>query len=299
MKIVCCPDLHLTEKRPQNRIDNYEATVLTKFRFILRTAEENDCNCILQPGDFFDAPKPPYAFYSQIVSYLKEFNVPVITLFGQHDLKYRNPEDTALRAVDIAVDDFMLLSQGHRPRLSFKEGIEIQGCGWEEEIPEPIPGKFNLLLIHKMIVDDKLWADQEHFEYANGFLREHKFDLIVGGDNHKPFIAHSRGRYLFNCGSMMRSTIAQVDHQPRIIIFDTEHPMNYTEIDIPIEPSDNVFKMEKVEMEKERNTNLEAFVSGLSEHKDMGLNFGDNLQAYVIENKLDNEIYELLKRGMA
>ena len=298
MKILGCPDLHLTEKRPQNRMDDYEAAVINKLTFILTTAKENGCALILQPGDFFDQPNPTYRFFTQVVFTLNGYmssNAMLCTIFGQHDLKFRTKENTALNALFYAYEGLKLVN--YMPHL--EDNIAVVGCSWEEEIPEPIPGKFNILLIHRMIVDDKLWADQEHFEYANGFLREHKFDLIVSGDNHKPFIAHSRGRYLFNCGSMMRSTIAQVDHEPRIIIFDTENPKDYQEILIPIEPSESVFKMEKVEMEKERNTNLEAFVSGLSEHKDMGLNFGGNLQAYVIENKLDNEIYELLKRGMA
>jgi DNA repair exonuclease SbcCD nuclease subunit len=300
MRFLSCPDIHLTEKRPQNRTDDYEATVLRKFRFILDTADENNCDVILQPGDLFDNPKPSYAFYSQIVSHLKGFDFSIFTIFGQHDLKYRNPEDTALWTLNISIDDLIVLSQKHDSEpIIFSGKIGIQGCGWEEERPEPFPGKFNILLIHKMIVDDKLWADQEHFEYANGFLRDHKFDLIVSGDNHQSFTKIARGgKTLINCGSMMRSTIAQIDHQPRVIIYDTE-TRAFENVFIPIEPAEDVFKMNKVETEKERNTNLEAFVSGLSEHKDMGLNFGDNLQAYVIENKLGNEIYELLKRGMA
>ena len=300
MKLLNCPDIHLAEKRPENRVDDYEATVLRKFRFILGVAEENDCDGILFPGDLFDGPTPSYAFYSQIISYMKDSGKLMIVVPGQHDQRYRNLENTALWAAGISVDNLTVMSQKHDSEpLTQPDNVLIQGCGWEEEIPEPIPSKFNILLIHRMIVDDKLWAEQEHFEYGNGFLRDRKFDLIVSGDNHKTFTAHSRGRYLFNCGSMMRSTIAQVDHKPMIIVFDTENPKEYREILIPIEPAESVFKMDKVETEKERNTNLEAFVSGLSEHKDMGLNFGDNLQAYVIENKLGNEIYELLKRGMA
>jgi DNA repair exonuclease SbcCD nuclease subunit len=293
MKILVAGDLHLTDKCPVNRIDNYEDTLFRKLQFITDIANQHDCNIILQPGDFFDQPNPSYAFLAKVIDFFEHNHETfVYTIFGQHDLKYRNPENTALSVLNKFGPVYLLDWKYEIANIS------IQGCNWGEGIPKPIEGRFNILLIHRMIVDDKLWAEQEHFDYANGFLRDNAFDLIVSGDNHKYFTKSFRGRYLFNCGSMMRSTIAQIDHTPTVIVFDTEDPKSFIEIPIPIEPSEKVFKMEAVAIEKERDHKLDAFVNGLTEHKEMGLSFEDNLRTYVEQNGLNDEIYTLIKRGM-
>lgn len=297
MKLLICGDLHLTDKCPANRKDDYEIAVIDKLTCILTTAKKNDCALILQPGDFFDQPTPPYCFFTQVVYTLNGYmsaDALLCTVFGQHDMKFRTRENTALNALYYANEGVKIVN--YMPHL--EENIAVVGCSWEEEIPEPIPNKYNILLIHKMIVDEKLWAEQEGHSYANSFLRDHKFDLIVSGDNHKFFTVSSRGRYLFNCGSMMRSTIAQVDHKPKIILFDTDDPKSHRIIPIPIEP--DVFKMEEVAAVKERNEKLDAFVDGLmTENKEMDLRFESNLTQFCKKNKTDKRVFDLIKEGMS
>lgn len=299
MRLLICGDLHLTEKKPANRIDNYEETVLGKFEWILKTAQEEVCDEILQPGDFFDQPNPSYGFFSRIIDFIEDNLVEyceagIYSIFGQHDLRYRSKEDTAFLALTKVTSMFRNTDYitNMRPK------VVLQGCSWEEEIPEPVKGKFNILIIHKMIVDEKLWAEQEHFEYGNSFLKDHKFDLIVSGDNHKSFHCHYKGRYLFNCGSMMRSTIGQIEHKPHVVIFDTENPSAFEIIPFPIAPASEVFNFEEIVAKEERNEKLDTFVNGLSDHKEMGLSFEDNLTMYIKKNGIDNDIYELIKRGM-
>jgi hypothetical protein len=145
-----------------------------------------------------------------------------------------------------------------------------------------------------MIVDERLWEGRTDCFDARSFLRLNKFDLIVSGDNHKFFIKKFNNRFLFNMGSLMRSNISQVDHQPTIAIFDTD-TKQYQLIPIPIEPPEKVFKMEKLEREKIKNEKLEAFVKGLSEHKSMSMSFMDNLDAYMNKNDIDNGIRNIIK----
>ena len=291
MNILITGDLHLTDKRPENRIDNFEEAVLRKFRFILETAEKYKCEYILQPGDFFDTPNPSYSLFSQITSYLKEFPIPVLTCYGQHDLRYRQKDNTALFALSIVCPSLILLAQDHNP--SFKG---VNGAGYNEEILEP-PSSSDILITHRMIIEDKLWEQQTSFDYANVFLAKNKFSLIVSGDNHQFFFAERRGRFLFNCGSMMRSNISQMEHKPRVILFDTDKPSKWKEIMIPVSPAEEVFRTDAI-IEKERNGLLDAFVSGLTEHKEMGMSFSDNLFAYMHENKVSSQIEDIIKEGL-
>jgi hypothetical protein len=150
-----------------------------------------------------------------------------------------------------------------------------------------------------MIVDEKLWEDQEDFENAHDFLKEHKFDLIVSGDNHRFLTDNISNRWIINCGSMLRSTIDQIKHTPTIMLFDTQTAI-LSEIKIPIKSAEEVFKMEQVIKAKERNDKMEAFVEKLSNDfvKDMGLSFGDNLDIYMKANRIDDSIKTIIRENM-
>ena len=91
----------------------------------------------------------------------------------------------------------------------------------------------------------------------------------------------------------MRNSIALLDHQPFVVVYNTNNRI-HEQVFIPIEPSDKVFRVEKVEGEKARNENLNAFVSGLSDQKETGLVFEDNLLAYAKENNIGADVMDII-----
>ena len=291
MNILLTGDFHLTDKTPENRIDDYPETGLKKLKFNLDLAKEKKVRWILQPGDFFDSPNPSYSLFTKVVRMINEYGIPIYTVFGQHDLRYRNVNNTGLLALSASCPNVLL-----NPN-SIGGEISIQSAGWEEDVPKPRVGKYNILITHKMIVKEKLWKDQEDFTYANAFLKANKYDLIVSGDNHQFFVENIGNRWLINCGSMMRSTIAQIEHFPRVLLYEIP-TNNWTEIDIPIKPAEEVFKIEQVIKTKERDEKLEAFVEGLSVHKEMGLSFEDNLNSYLIANEISQPIQDIIKENL-
>jgi hypothetical protein len=90
--------------------------------------------------------------------------------------------------------------------------------------------------------------------------------------------------------------VDQIDHKPYIIIFDTE-TKEYKQIFIPIEPPEKVFNLEKVTKEKEKNEHLESFVVGLSEYKEVGLKFEDNLNHYMDEINVEQGIRNIIEEA--
>ena len=296
MNLLITGDWHITDKAPESRTDNYKDTLFGKLEFIFNIAEKNNC-IIIQPGDSFDGPNPSYKLFIRVVQLLNKYKkIKILSCFGQHDLRYRNKGNTALDAIEEACPNFHILSQDVFPK-TWNVPLHVTGVGYNEEIPQA-PNKTSvptILLIHKMIVEEKLWNAQEDYEHASHFLRKYKYDLIVSGDNHKSFISGS-DRFLINCGSMLRSKIDQIDHKPMCVVFNTETKKMKT-IYIPIEPAEKVFKMEQVAKEKEIDENLTAFVAGLSEQKDMGLSFYDDFLAYCKQNSIDDEIIRIVEEA--
>jgi len=294
MRLLLVGDLHGTDKTPEHRVDNYAKAWMDKFAWILKTYAKEKCEGMIQPGDFFDSPNTSYAFFEQTVRMINQSGAKILTVYGQHDLRYRTKTNCSLTALSASCPALILGKEGSRHKV--KDTV-FHFSGWEESIPKPSLKTFNILIIHKMIVDTKLWSGQEDFEYGESFLDKHRFDLIVSGDNHQTFIVEKEGRYLINCGSMMRSSIKQIHHKPVLFIFDTKD-RRLQKIEIPALSFDTVFRLEEAVKTKERNEKLETFIQGLTYHKDIGLSFTENLFSYMKNNGVEESIQNLFRRMM-
>lgn len=294
MKILVAGDLHLTDKRPDSRTDDYRETVLRKFRFLLDTANKNNCEMIVQPGDFSDSPSLPYDLFVDVLEAIKKSRMRIVTTWGQHDLRYRSKSNTFLGALQSACQELILL-EGDQTYSN--DLVQIYASAWGEKIPnikEEQENKIKILVTHRMLIQEKLWEGQEQYQAADSFLDSNDFDLIISGDNHKTFTCKVNGKILLNGGSMLRSNISQVDHQPVLFIFGTE-AAKIKKINIPIAPAEEVFRMERSLQEKERNEKLDSFVKGLSNHKSMELSFMDNLHLYLKKNNVSEEIKTIIE----
>ena len=293
MKILCSGDWHIRATNPRYRIDNYYKTLLNKIDWIFELAAKEGCKVILQPGDFFDSPDQANYVIRDMISFLGSlYNTTVLSIYGQHDTKFRRVENTALGifeemgAVEILNEIPLELN-----------GINFYGASWGKEIPIQInPEKINILIAHKMIVKEfQLWRGQTDYISARDMLKKYEdYDLIVSGDNHQSFTYGSKfGSMLINCGSLMRTTIAQRNHTPVVYIVDSE-TNEITKHEIPIRPIEEVMNLELADEIKERNKDLEAFMTGLSSNYDAELSFERNLTSLMKMNETSKEI-----RGIA
>lgn len=287
MKLLISGDWHLTDKTPINRIDNYWGTCKRKITFILETAKREKVDYILQPGDFTDSPSMSWSSFIELIDLFNKYrDIKILTVYGQHDLRYRIKGNTALDAIATSCKNIEI------------ESVTVCSVSYNNAIPDKAKESSDILLIHGMILQEKIWSGQEEYSDAVSFLRSNKFHLVVSGDNHQPFIVDSKvmKKHLFNCGALMRNKIDQIDHKPFIILFNTD-TKEYEKIMIPIEPAEKVFNIEKAVREKEKNENLDAFISGLSEHKEVGLKFEDNLNSYLDENNIEQPIRNIIEEA--
>lgn len=274
-------DLHLRSQRPQGRVDDYAAAQEAKLLQVLEAAEKIGA-AVLQPGDFFDGIDVPWSLVERYIRLIKECGVMVYCVRGQHDLRYhsRNVENTPLGVMSAAGAVRIAGPEG----VALTKDVTLFGCDWgERDVPTP-RGADDILLIHRMIVEEtKLWPGQVDYVRADKFLRDNRFRLIVSGDNHQHFTASWGGprsgtRYLVNCGSLMRMAVDQVEHRPTAYLYhiDGQQLMRRP---IIVSPSDEVFDVERIEKSREKNRELDAFLEELGSKRDFGLNFLDNLRA--------------------
>lgn len=259
MKIAFAGDLHCTDKAPHRRVDDYKRALFEKLNFVFELAISEECELICLPGDITDSPSLPYSFFIELSDIFSKHEILKFGVFGQHDMQFRRKDGTFLHAFSKVTENMLcLIGDGG---LIMRD-VSFTGVDFGGEIPPPRPLMFNILIIHKMIVDEKLWAQQEGHAFSTYFLRKYPYDLVISGDNHKNFVTNIRKRYLVNPGSIMRSSIDQVNHQPKVYTFDIDSK-ELTEHIIPVKDAEAVFDLSQIEAEKKVNENLGVFIDNI------------------------------------
>ena len=236
MFLLCSSDWHSTPKTPRCRIDDYPTAQERKILHMFTAGVERRVAAFCQAGDLSDMASLPYSLYERYFLYFRHYlrHFPFCTIYGQHDLRYRAQDNTFFHAMETVVNAtfapaarrFIVADNSPYiidPPDTTEKGVAIYGASFGEEIPEIFtPDRYNVLIIHRMIIDKKLWDGQKDFTKGTELLRKTKYDLIVSGDNHQHFHKSINGRHLINCGSLMRSTIDQYNHEPVYYIVDTK-----------------------------------------------------------------------------
>lgn len=265
-KFILTGDLHWRLTKPKARLDeDYLSTMAGKYNQITVLAESmgDECLGVIHPGDVFDAPGPTYGLVYAVARSLNDYEprVPVYCVAGQHDQRWHhtNLANTPLGLLD-AVGVVRMLAAA--PVQPYHGMVWLYGASWGEDIPSPLPHKgVHVLVMHRMVIgNEKLWKQQQEFMWSRHVLRRHKFDLIVTGDNHQFFTDTVPGpRHLVNCGSLMRSTVAQTEHEPSVVVYDVDE-RTIQRVKLGVQPADNVLDFAQHEVEQERTAELNAFI---------------------------------------
>ncbi|MEN6445543.1 MAG: metallophosphoesterase [Candidatus Cloacimonas sp.] len=305
MKFFCTSDWHLRATTPKNRIDDFSAELFRKVDWIYNMAYHNQCSYILRAGDLTNSATLPYSVTQKYIDLFlswKEKEVIGIDIAGQHDMRYHSNdlENTPIMTF-AAAKSIILLGRGDM--FEPEEGIHIYGAGWNDDIPEiEDPEAFNILIIHSMMISEKIWYGQENYDSARKFLKDNNFDLIVSGDNHKTVVScvsHINGdKWLLNTGSLMRQKSDQMDHKPCIFIFDTETRKSDIHY-IPCKDISQVMNIEKISKEKEQSKELNDLKEKLNENvEESGLDYLLNLRLGLSTSGLSEKAIEFVERSI-
>ena len=303
---ILTADIHLTDRRPICRKDDYLETLRQKLDFIREVQRKHD-NCpILDAGDIFDYWKCTPALISWALSNLPD---GMVTIPGNHDLPQHNPNllnKSGLFVLALAKKIF-LLSDG----ATFKtNNADVYGCSWGRE--QEIEKRFNrtppsqtsenkskrrVIILHTMTWSRKLgkpWPGCTDPHAGRVMKRIPNYDLILTGHNHQSFTNKTGGKLLVNPGSIMRRTVDQVDHQPKIYLWFAKEN-DVIPVDVPIRPSREVISREHIEIEEEKERRLVAFVRRLHDSDwTVGFSFEENLRKFFQENRVNTRVRDII-----
>jgi DNA repair exonuclease SbcCD nuclease subunit len=303
MKFLFIGDCHLTNHTPHCRLDeDYTQTQFNKLNWIFDYAMNNGVSSIVCVGDFLDTIKFPLHFTNRIIDLLKELNLPIANIpfyscRGNHEIYFRN--HNSKNTTFSILENIGLIKTSNITHSN----VKITLCHYNEPIPEPVEGLFNILVIHAGISEEEAWWQEKSNEKwwtGKEFLAEHKYQLVFSGHNHKRFKVETRmgKQRLYNCGSVCRSSVDQVNHIPAFYVFDTD-TKEVTEVEIPIEKAELVIDINSHDEAKRVNEQIASFVDGFSSETEILLDFESVLWETAKDVKAGPEINKILEKCIA
>jgi DNA repair exonuclease SbcCD nuclease subunit len=282
---ILTSDWHLREDTPICYTGDYQKEQWNSVDFISELQRKWRIP-VLHGGDLFDHWKPSPWLIRMAIEHIPD---QFITIYGQHDLPQHNLELVNKCGINV-------LQAAHKLIVSDQ-------CHWGQ-IPSSksnlnhilnIPSR-EILIWHKMNYQGRLPWPGCTDPISAALLRKYKqYDLILTGDNHKPFTEEYEGRILVNPGSLMRMDANQIDHKPRVYLWFAE-TNEIQPIYIPIVA--NVISREHLDIKKDRDLRIEAFVSRLNSDWEADMSFEDNLDQFFKTNKTREPIKQIIYKSI-
>lgn len=302
---IIVSDLHLSDTTPVSRTDDFLETQRIKLEWLCDLQQKHGDCVVLNSGDLFDFWKISPWLASMAFKYLPR---NMIVIPGNHDLpehamKLYNKSGMAL--LQAVRKDMMVMGviEKEPPIYMHGKGMPISqviGVAFGEldkfvvDKGMLIGNGRNILLLHEQTWPGMKppWPGAEGYsatELLHRFADD--FDLIITGDNHNGFVEHYHGSVLVNPGSMLRLSADKVNYQPRAYLYYAQTNEVIPQY-FPIQ--DGVVDTSHLDIIKDRDQRLAAYISQMDTTWDIGLSFEKNLEAYFAQNDTPKKIKELI-----
>lgn len=282
-------DIELRAFTPTCRIDDHWNAQAKKIAWLRELSHEHSCP-IFDSGDLFDKRYKTNPNHRLINWAIENLPKPFYTIPGNHDLPGKsidNYDNSAMAVLEAAA---CLIRMPKRYPMQYQPGrqnITIYGHAWGVELKHSSifdKKNINVGIIHAMVYDKfEPWPGCEGYSAKQVMDLLPDYDLILTGHHHATFTREREGRVLVNPGSFMRNDADQEDHKPCVFLWyaDTN---TIKRVYIPIEQG--VIDRGYLDIKKDKETRLDAFVEKLGEQAVSGINYHDNLEAAVSGNTI-------------
>lgn len=305
MKILYLTDSHIRANNPSSRKDNFYEAMLKKLRWIGEHIRDNNVDIVIHGGDWLNRPDISYSALKDIFYILKEWNVPIYTVLGNHDIYGYNPKTFDRTALSI------LCSFGLVKRLSsdpiIDREVSLTGVDAHYNLDKNgvvsdyvnVQGPENKVKIHVVhgFLDRKKWEMVPSTSIDD--ILHTDADIILTGHEHGGYGIVIKDKKIFiNPGALARvsASIGDVNQNVKIAIIEVEGSHVETHLkslpeDIAL-PAEDVIDRDKLLAEKAHIKKIEDFASQIQHIDDEELNFYAALESLCIKNNVDTKTFE-------
>lgn len=288
---ILTADWHIRATTPECRLDDFLSAMWQKVEAVFSLAQTHQCP-ILIAGDIGHRSQWPNWLIEKFIHLINKYKVIIIAIPGQHDLPQHNLDLRHRSAYGILVEG------KHIQEPALNDWALIAGFPFGIRLKH---SEINIAMAHQMVIEGKPdWPGQQAYNAAGLLKKFPEYRLILTGDNHKAFVIKYKNRLLVNPGSLMRTTATQVEHKPRVYLWNTEK--NKVElVYLPIDP-DAVDRshIDSYLAPQQQDKRIAAYVDRLNQSYELSLSYENNLEKHIQANNtispVESRIWEAVEK---
>ena len=283
MKILAIGDTHFCDHTPIKRIDNLREAQLSKIDKIKEVADREGAELVILLGDVFDKARPETWLVNRVIEKFVTFKQPIYSIVGNHCTQgYKD----GIKGTAIGT----LFASGIVHRLEGLiqiNGINFHGIDHSVDHNADVYQNFSntVIFTHNMIVP---YDVQFSHVNADAVLEKVNNCLIFSGDFHLPFEKAKKGSRIINPGVLVRTSIAEKDVNPSVILCEIDLPFNYRckRLSLNADVGDLVFDLLSHNKEKEDELNLRKFIDSIKNNQFQS----QDIESLVVETGKESKV---------
>lgn len=296
MKALTIGDIHLADKTPVFRTDDYRETGFSELRMIRDIAIRKKVDLCLFTGDIFhekSSTKNSHLLVQESIKIFNLFPCPCYSIIGNHDIVYnrletlmKQPlgvvfESGALKRLDkIKVKDVTIVG------VHFREENDYEDLYFKKE-------KGPLIAVCHVLATPNggNFFGEKIFSYKK-IAKEGKPEVYLFGHLHNyQGIKTIEKKQFINLGAIARGALNQDNINRKVklgLIEYSEKTFKCSEILLPVIPAPEIFDLERKKDMLQNETEIENFVRTLATNKlfDDLDNLEDNIRTMDVERNI-------------
>lgn len=283
MKLLWRTDVHLSERTPRSRTDNWREAIVGKLKQVGEIADKIGAEAVLDGGDFFDIKSPSrnsHDLIREVADLHTEYPCPVYANVGNHDCVYGDYTYLPQQPLGVlfATGVFERLFDEHEVTFE-KNGVKVRVVGIPYHGTTYDMDRFKnikkgdedyLVCIAHVLASKKggsMFENEDIVKYAD--LADLDPDVWFFGHWHKDqgITEIAKGKHVVNVGSLSRGALVQddMDRKPCAIEVDFTDGIQFVRHDLEIPLAEEIFDVQGRERAEMRESVMDDFVSALSQ----------------------------------
>lgn len=310
-KALTFTDIHLADKNPSSRIDDYMGSILDKLEQARDICIERKIDVALCGGDIFHIKTPTknsHYLVSKTIEVFKSFPCPVYSIYGNHDLRQDNITTLAKQPFYTLVKSGAL--KYLHDELLCDGAVRIFGMDYcsfpnEEEFSKENKGeKIQICVAH--VNASSTFSDlfgEKVYRYQD--LETTSPDVFVFGHYHPDQgIEIRNGKHFINVGSLSRGSLKkdELSRIPQLGYIEISDDFKITTSKIPLNvlQADKIFDLELKNKEEKENEEIEKFITEMKDKITVTKtdDVGEKIRSLNFEKTIiDRAMYYYIEKG--
>lgn len=280
--ILIVGDIHLSDKNPISRIDDYNEAIFKKLDQIYFIAVENRVDGLVLLGDIFhlkSASRNSYRTVIRMMQYIKRFKavgIPVLKLVGNHDLIHGDITSVRTQPIGVLgemdnVYDGLLINVAHHIDMQVI-GIDYTNEPMDKQLERiqsiERTARCMVVCLHTNVAESG--ALFKEVAIRTDEITNKNIDVIVNGHIHYPTLLrmNSSGIAYIQPGSISRESCddENIKRDINVVLLGFDGVDIKTKvIKLDVEPAEKIFDLTTRNRVKSQDKRVEFFVDTLKQ----------------------------------